>query len=69
MNTIQEIRKAFGQSGDANVEPTAIDKALGIGMSPQGIVRRYAGLSRKAVQRQRDKRHHGTTDNDKRSST
>ncbi|HYZ04795.1 MAG TPA: glutathione binding-like protein [Rubrobacter sp.] len=57
MNTIQEIRKAFGQSGDANVEPTAIDKALGIGMSPRSIVRRYAGLSRKAVQRQCDKRH------------
>ena len=69
MNTIQEIRKAFGQSGDANVEPTTIDNALGIGMSPRGIVRRYAGLSCKAVQKHRDKRHHETTDNDKRSST
>ena len=69
MNTIQEIREAFGQSGGANVEPTAIDKALGIGMSPRSIVRQYAGLSRKAGQRQRDKRHHETTDNDKRSST
>jgi hypothetical protein len=69
MNAIQEIRKAFGQSGDANVKPTAIDKALGIGMSPRSIVRRYASLSRKAVQRHRDKCHHETTDNDKRSST
>ena len=68
MNTIQEIREAFGRYGDANVEPTTIDKALGIGMSPRSIVRRYAGLSRKAVQRQRDKRHDETTDNDKRSS-
>jgi len=69
MNTIQEIREAFGRDGDANVDPTAIDKALRIGMSPRSIVGRYAGLSRKALQKHRDKRHHGTTDNDKRSST
>jgi hypothetical protein len=69
MSAIQEIREAFGQSEGANDEPTTIDKILGIGMSPRSIVRRYAGLSRKAVQRHRDKRHHGTTANDKRSST
>ena len=69
MSAIQEIREAFGQSGGANGEPTTIDKILGIGMSPRSIVRRYAGLSRKAVERHRDKRHYGTTANDKRSST
>ena len=69
MSTVQELREAFSQSGTPNVEPTTIDNALGIGMSPRSMVRRYAGLSRKAVQRQRDKRHHGTTDNDQRSST
>jgi hypothetical protein len=69
MNTIQEIREAFGQSGGVYVEPTTIDKAMGIDMSPRNIVQRYAGLSCKAVQRHRDKRHHGTIDRDKRSST
>ena len=69
MRTGQELREAFDQSGGANVIPTAIDKALGIGMSPRSIVRRYAGLSRKAVQRHRAKRHHETTDNEKGSST
>jgi hypothetical protein len=68
MSTIQEISETFGQSGDANVEPTTIDKALGTDTSPQSIVLRYAGLSRKARQRHRDKRHHETTDNDKWSS-
>ncbi len=69
MRTAQELREAFDQSGNANVKPTTIDNALGIGMSPPSFVRRYASLSRKAVQRHRDKRHHETTDNDKRSST
>ena len=69
MSTIQELKEAFGQSGYANVKPTTINKALRIGMSPRSIVGRYAGLSRKALQKHRDKRHHGTTDNDKRSST
>ena len=31
-----------------------IDRALGIGQTPRSIVRRYAGLSRRAVQRHRD---------------
>ncbi len=31
-----------------------IDRALGIGQTPCSIVRRYAGLSRKAIQRHRD---------------
>ncbi len=69
MRTVQELREAFGQSGGAYVEPTTIDKAMGIDMSSRSIVQRYAGLSCKAVQRHRDKRHHETTDNDKRSST
>jgi hypothetical protein len=69
MRTGQELREAFDQSGGANVKPTTIDRALGIGMSPRSIGRRYAGLSRKAVQSHCDKRHHETTDNDKRSST
>ena len=66
MSAIQEIREAFGQSGGANGEPTTIDKILG--MSPRSIVGGYAGLSRKAVQRHRGKRHHETTANGKRSS-
>lgn len=36
-------------------ERATIDKALQVlGMSPRSIIRRYAGLSRKAVQRHRD---------------
>ena len=51
-----------------HVEGITIDNALSIGMSPRRIIRRYAGLSRKAIQRHRDKRHHETTANGKRSS-
>jgi len=68
MRTGQEIREAFSQSGTPNVEPTTIHKALGIGMSLRRIIRRYAGLSRKAVQRHRNERHHESTANDKRSA-
>jgi hypothetical protein len=68
MRTVQEIREAFGQSGTPNVKPTTIDNALGIGMGPRRIIRRYAGLSRKAVQRHRAERHHESTANDKRSA-
>jgi hypothetical protein len=35
-----------------------IDGALGPGQSPRSIIRRYAGLSRKALTRHRDKGHH-----------
>ncbi len=38
-----------------HVERATIDGALAIGMSPRSIVRRYSGLSRKAVQRHRDR--------------
>ena len=38
----------------AHVERSTIDRALAIGQAPRSIVRRYAGLSRKAVQRHRD---------------
>ena len=51
-----------------HVEGITIDDALGIGMRPRRIVRRYEGLSRKAIQRYRDERHHESTANGKRSS-
>ncbi|MBA2712519.1 MAG: hypothetical protein H0U55_03065 [Rubrobacteraceae bacterium] len=35
-------------------ERSVIDGALSVGMSPRSIVRRYAGLSRKALTRHRD---------------
>ncbi len=38
----------------SHVERATIDGALGAGLSPRSLVRRYAGLSRKAVQRHRD---------------
>lgn len=41
-------------------ERRIIDRALAIGQSPRSIIRRYAGLNRKAVQRHRDERHHET---------
>ena len=41
-----------------HVERATIDGALSVGMSPRSLVRRYAGLSRKAVRRHRDKGHH-----------
>ena len=34
-----------------HIERTTIDGALGVGLAPRSLVRRYAGLSRKAVQR------------------
>jgi hypothetical protein len=36
-------------------ERATIDRALGIGQAPRSILRRYAGLNRKALQRHRDK--------------
>ena len=41
-------------------ERATIDKALGAGQSPRSLVRRYAGLNRRAVQKHRDERHHET---------
>ena len=38
----------------AHIERNTIDGALGAGLAPRSLVRRYAGLSRKAVQRHRD---------------
>lgn len=38
-----------------HIERATIDGALSVGMSPRSIVRRYAGLSRKAVQGHRDR--------------
>ena len=35
-------------------ERATIDNALRIGQAPRSIIRRYAGLSRKAVTRHRD---------------
>ena len=35
-------------------ERRTIDRALGIGQSPRSIIRRYAGLSRRDVQKHRD---------------
>lgn len=35
-------------------EGKTIDRALAIGQAPRSIIRRYAGLSRKAVMRPRD---------------
>ena len=35
-------------------ERATIDNALAIGQAPRSIIRRYAGLSRKAVMRHRD---------------
>jgi len=35
-------------------EKATIDNALRIGQAPRSIIRRYAGLSRKAVTRHRD---------------
>ena len=35
----------------AHIERSTIDGALGVGLAPRSLVRRYAGLSRKAVQR------------------
>jgi hypothetical protein len=40
-------------------ERATVDRALGVGQAPRSIVRRYAGLSRKAVTRRRDGGHHG----------
>ena len=37
-----------------HIERTTIDGALGVGLAPRSLVRRYAGLSRKAVQKHRD---------------
>jgi hypothetical protein len=39
-------------------ERHVIDGALTLGQAPRSVVKRYAGLSRKAVQRHRDERHH-----------
>lgn len=38
-----------------HIERTTIDDALRIGQAPRSILRRYAGLSRKAVQKHRDR--------------
>jgi hypothetical protein len=35
-------------------ERATIDQALAIGQAPRSIVRRYAGISRKAIARHRD---------------
>ncbi len=35
-------------------ERATVDNALRIGQAPRSIIRRYAGLSRRAVQRHRD---------------
>lgn len=35
-------------------EKAAIDNALRVGQAPRSIIRRYAGLSRRAVTRHRD---------------
>ncbi len=37
-----------------HIERSTIDGALGAGVSPRSLVKRYGGLSRKAVQRHRD---------------
>ncbi len=39
-------------------ERRTIDNALAIGQAPRSVVRRYAGLSRKAVSLHRDEGHH-----------
>ena len=47
----------------AHAERATIDRALSLGQAPRSVVRRYAGLSRKAVQRHRDEclhRNHET---------
>ncbi len=41
-------------------ERAPVDKALAVGQAPRSIVRRYAGLTRKAVARHRDEGHHET---------
>ncbi len=38
----------------AHIERSTINGALGAGLSPRSLVRRYAGLARKAVQKHRD---------------
>ena len=38
----------------AHLERATIDRALGIGQAPRSIRRRYAGLSRKGIQRHRE---------------
>ncbi len=37
-----------------HVERDTIDRALAMGQAPRSIIRRYAGLSRKALVRHRD---------------
>ena len=37
-----------------HIERATIDRALGIGQSARSIIRRYAGLTRRAVQRDHD---------------
>ncbi len=44
----------------AHIERSTIDGALGAGLAPRSLVRRYAGLTRKAVARHRDEGHHET---------
>jgi len=39
----------------SHLERSVVDRGLAIGQSPRSIVRRYAGPSRCAVQRHRDK--------------
>ena len=41
-------------------ERATVDKALAVGQAPRSIVRRYPGLTRKAVARHRDEGHHET---------
>jgi hypothetical protein len=38
----------------SHLERTTIERGLSMGQSPRSIRRRYAGLSRKAIQKHRD---------------
>jgi hypothetical protein len=39
----------------SHLERSVVERGLAIGQSPRSIQRRYAGLTRKAIQRHRDK--------------
>ncbi len=66
MNKLEQLRqrkawpRPWPRPCQACVHPErkTIDRGLAIGQAPRSVVRRYRGLSRKAVQRHRDAGHH-----------
>jgi hypothetical protein len=52
------VKGSKGCPACEHLERRVIDNALRIGQAPRSVVRRYAGLNRRALTRHRDEGHH-----------